>query len=371
MNKFLLGTAVMLSLTFGVQAQNEDVKWEKHKRLNTLYGECIKGKLPELDGLSFEVGQPKGARNRLKQLQKQVADHDTYFERNAVKKKKPYKLFRRARHNAEISLDIMEMVNWQKRGLAGKTILVHMQMCFLSYHRDLRDSTYYSYQSLADEDSISDLIHDSFMEVQRQRQVEQISELAEYKGVSKDVVSTASIVRDLSSKEKKPEPWSETPKFFDSYTGTLSYRFGKSFDTKDLKRLDSIVGDMLGVKNACECFSKIESRSVHKGFCASVADSKFGAVVTRYEILLQQALQAGSRVSPALQSDDKDAKVRISDFPDFASHVDLINAQHRADADAVLDILEQLRQTLLIYLKRGESEALSCSVSAMSRGRTY
>ena len=332
----------------------EDANFQKHYELNSSYGQCIQSELEILQDLSFNESQPKKAGKKLAQLKKQVAGHAEYFERNAVKKKKPNKLFRRARDNSSIARDITNLVNWQLENPSGKAALIQMQLCYLSYHRDLKQQT-----DLGREVVVSPWI--------RERQEENVYNLARVTGASRDVATAASILGTPYSKGNK-EPWSDAPKFFKRYT--VMDKIGSTFKLEDLRLLDAVLGHMYGLKGSCACFKYVESRSVHTGYCNTVNEHDFVSLLERYDKLFQLLLEAQSNQSPSLIEGGKKARLKISDYPLLAAHTELVNSERSKSREIVKEARTDLEQTLFIYFGRKETQGLSCAIDAMSRGRT-
>lgn len=351
-----LTLAFVTALTSLSVLATDATNWQKHYELSSSYSECIQSEIVTLE--EFLVGEdlPSVARKRLEKLRRQVADSDAFFQRNAVNKKKPSKLFGRAKDNAAKARDISGIINWETASASGKEALMRIQICYLNYHRDLRDKT-----RLRNRDGRTVSYTD------RKQAEENVYNIARYKGASKDQAFIASVLSSPSS--SKEEPWSKTPKFFTRYS--VIDKVGRYFEVEDLELLDAVVGHINGLKASCECFDKISSDSVHSGYCLSVKSSEFAGLAETYNSLLESALDTENKERPVLTSGDKKARIKVSDFPEFEKDIDRVNVTRKSDRKKIVEVREGLEQTLLIYLKRREDEALYCSVDAMSSGRTY
>ncbi len=336
----------------------EDRDWLKHYDASSIYKECLSQEMPELSSFFLSDKQPQGRNKKLTKLKERIADHGAYHEKHAVNGKSPKKLFSRAKENAKWARDISQGVNWSEESASGKSALVVIQMCYLAYHNYLKNETYLgSVESISSRD--------------KRERSDAIYNLARYNifgGASKDTATALSILGSPSSKGKK-KPWSASPVFFQNFN--VETKYGRAVRREQLLDLDLTVGMLDGLRASCSCLDKIKSPSIHTGYCMSVNNEDFLALVDRQEKLLRLLLSAGGEVSPSLIDGSKSAKVKVSDFPELQAHLESISPFGKEDYRRTREARKGLAQTLLYYWKKGEAEALSCTVDIMSPGRSY
>lgn len=333
----------------------EERDWLKHYEASSEYKECLSQEMPELSLFSLSDKQPKGRNKQLTKLKERIADHGAYHEKHAVNGKGPKKLFSRAKKNAELARDISQGVNWSEESASGKSALVAIQMCYLTYHNYLKNETYLGAVKRI---SRSD----------QQERRDSIYNLARYGSASKDTARALSLLGSPSSEGKK-KPWSASPVFFQNYN--VETKYGRAIKREQLLDLDLTVGMLDGLRESCSCLNKIKSPSIHAGYCRSVNNEDFLALVDRHEKLLRLLLSAGGEVSPSLIDGSKSAKVRVSDFPELQVHLENITPLGKEDYRRAREARKSLAHTLLYYWKKGETQALSCTVDIMSPGRSY
>lgn len=365
-------TVALIAASFGSEALAKDpnkqdevkqVAWEerdwlKHYGASSSYKECLSQEVTELSSFSLSDKQPKGRNEKLTKLKVRIKDHSAYHEKHAVKGTSPNKLFSRAKKNAELARDISQGVNWSEESGLGKGALVAIQMCYLTYHNYLKNETYLgTVKSISrrDREERSDAIYN-------------LARYNKYSSASKDTATALSILGSPSSKGKK-KPWAASPVFFQNYN--VQTKYGRTIKRKQLLDLDLTVGMLRGLRASCACLDKIKSPSIHSGYCLSVNNEDFLSLVDRQQKLLRLLLTAGAEVSPSLLNGPKSAKVKVSDFPELQTHLVNIGPQAKEDYNRARDARKSLAQTLLYYWKKGEAEALSCTIDTMSPGRSY
>lgn len=336
----------------------EERDWLKHYEASSEYRECLSQEMPELSLFSLSEKQPKGRDKKLTKLKDRIATHGGYHDKHAVNGKSPKKLFSRAKNNAKLARDILQGVNWSEESASGKSALVAIQMCYLTYHNYLKNETYLgAVKNISRKD-----------QKERRDTIYNLARNNKYGSASKDTATALSILGSRSSKGKM-KPWSKSPVFFQNYN--VETKYGRAIKREQLLDLDLTVGMLKGLRESCSCLDKTKTPSIHAGYCMSVNNEDFLALVDRHEKLLRLLLSAGGEVSPSLTDGPKSAKVKVSDFPELQAHLENIAPMDEEDYGRAREARKSLAQTLIYYWEKGETEALSCTLDIMSPGRSY